>query len=1252
MMMMMMMMIVCRFASGGPSPILKWKARVKTQRNMQQLFESDGHLVWTFGGCKRNGNIVCSVWVDRRCRSICAEMNARLSFLPLLFMYSLLIIKREICVQKPETEELLLASSSFSLVFVRVETFSLFKKRITFLFHIAPSRPGSRSLSIRLVIIIIIIIIIIFFSYIYIHIYICSYSSVIESKQTSPSFLLLSFFCVCVFDLFFCTVSVISAAGREEVASNKMSLRHRGSPAASQDTQHQQRKSFVYLASTVKEETGPLSFDASGDESIPAQKPQRAISQLDNISVVSGRVMTTKASETLLTHHMIVEGMSCASCAARVEAALKKVPKVHACTVVFASNTANIVTTATVDARAVLEEVRRMVTDLGYTVTAVEMAPPPATANPTHTLVIEGMSCVSCANRVETALQAMPVVESCTVVFASNTAILRTLGGTAGTNGRTVVEILNEAKAVVEDLGYKVTAIQVGGCHSRESTLPAQLVVIEGMSCTSCASRVETAVSKLDGVAHCAVDFTSSTASVTTSAGTATAEVMERVQQLIEELGYRVTSVTAAQMDTSALEAKKNALERTEELRRLRFSCICSAILSVPVLIIMFYMMTGHHASFAVELSLDLVQLVCVTPVVLYFGRIFFIGAWRSLTHLTFTMDTLVAIGTGLTYLYSVAAVVAEIGWRAGLSTYFDTAGLLTTFMLLGRFLEANAKRQTGGALLELMNLVPPTATLGAHLRVLAGDRVPVDGSIVEGLTEIDEQMVTGESVPRPASPGDKVVGGTLNVGGAIVIRAEKVGEDTMLANILRIVQDAQSSKPAVQRIADRMAMYFVPTVLVIALATLWYRGSQPWTLFAFEFFIATVVAACPCALGLATPTAIMVGAGVGARNGVLVKSAAVLEAVHKATCVVFDKTGTLTTGKLTVVEVLWLEKIGTTSIALSSSASTRLLFRRMVKQLSNHPAAIAVSAALEAEAAASERRDPKEAHRLGKAETLEVRTHHGEGLQARVRFKPPRPGGSGGGAAPSRKSETHEVLLGNERLLRRFGVPNAPMTAAFIKAQRSLGRTLVFGVVDGSQHVARGVVAALQDLGLRTMVVTGDHRTAAEYVAASVGIPSNCVHADVLPVDKASIVRQAQADGYRVVFVGDGINDGPALVQADVGVALGAGTEVAIEAADAVLIRDSLVDLLNLRDLSTLTVRRVYGNFVWAIGYNLVILPLACGALFPYLHYTLPPLLAGLAMICSSLCVLLSSLSIRCFRPRVVEEVVRYHSRYVSGPV
>eukprot|EP00796_Vickermania_ingenoplastis_P011904 gene11905-8187_t len=780
-------------------------------------------------------------------------------------------------------------------------------------------------------------------------------------------------------------------------------------------------------------------------------------------------------------------------------------------------------------------------------------------------------------------------------------------------------------------------------------TLPAQLVVIEGMSCTSCASRVETAVSKLDGVAHCAVDFTSSTASVTTSAGTATAEVMERVQQLIEELGYRVTSVTAAQMDTSALEAKKNALERTEELRRLRFSCICSAILSVPVLIIMFYMMTGHHASFAVELSLDLVQLVCVTPVVLYFGRIFFIGAWRSLTHLTFTMDTLVAIGTGLTYLYSVAAVVAEIGWRAGLSTYFDTAGLLTTFMLLGRFLEANAKRQTGGALLELMNLVPPTATLGAHLRVLAGDRVPVDGSIVEGLTEIDEQMVTGESVPRPASPGDKVVGGTLNVGGAIVIRAEKVGEDTMLANILRIVQDAQSSKPAVQRIADRMAMYFVPTVLVIALATLvtwlvlgatnaypeWYRGSQPWTLFAFEFFIATVVAACPCALGLATPTAIMVGAGVGARNGVLVKSAAVLEAVHKATCVVFDKTGTLTTGKLTVVEVLWLEKIGTTSIA-----SCRIT-----------PAAIAVSAALEAEAAASERRDPKEAHRLGKAETLEVRTHHGEGLQARVRFKPPRPGGSGGGAAPSRKSETHEVLLGNERLLRRFG------------AQRSLGRTLVFGVVDGSQHVvlslsdtvkpeARGVVAALQDLGLRTMVVTGDHRTAAEYVAASVGIPSNCVHADVLPVDKASIVRQAQADGYRVVFVGDGINDGPALVQADVGVALGAGTEVAIEAADAVLIRDSLVDLLNLRDLSTLTVRRVYGNFVWAIGYNLVILPLACGALFPYLHYTLPPLLAGLAMICSSLCVLLSSLSIRCFRPRVVEEVVRYHSRYVSGPV
>eukprot|EP00796_Vickermania_ingenoplastis_P011901 gene11902-8185_t len=1259
MMMMMMMMIVCRFASGGPSPILKWKARVKTQRNMQQLFESDGHLVWTFGGCKRNGNIVCSVWVDRRCRSICAEMNARLSFLPLLFMYSLLIIKREICQLLSRVR--------------RVETFSLFKKRITFLFHCSLSSCFFSALS-RFGWSLLLLLLLLFSLHIFIYIYI--FAPIHLLLKVNKLHLLSScfLFFVCAFLTFSfapyrcisCVSSMvltatgdtssISAAGREEVASNKMSLRHRGSPAASQDTQHQQRKSFVYLASTVKEETGPLSFDASGDESIPAQKPQRAISQLDNISVVSGRVMTTKASETLLTHHMIVEGMSCASCAARVEAALKKVPKVHACTVVFASNTANIVTTATVDARAVLEEVRRMVTDLGYTVTAVEMAPPPATANPTHTLVIEGMSCVSCANRVETALQAMPVVESCTVVFASNTAILRTL-----------------------DLGYKVTAIQVGGCHSRESTLPAQLVVIEGMSCTSCASRVETAVSKLDGVAHCAVDFTSSTASVTTSAGTATAEVMERVQQLIEELGYRVTSVTAAQMDTSALEAKKNALERTEELRRLRFSCICSAILSVPVLIIMFYMMTGHHASFAVELSLDLVQLVCVTPVVLYFGRIFFIGAWRSLTHLTFTMDTLVAIGTGLTYLYSVAAVVAEIGWRAGLSTYFDTAGLLTTFMLLGRFLEANAKRQTGGALLELMNLVPPTATLvlpngedvcvpyatiteGAHLRVLAGDRVPVDGSIVEGLTEIDEQMV---------------VGGTLNVGGAIVIRAEKVGEDTMLANILRIVQDAQSSKPAVQRIADRMAMYFVPTVLVIALATLvtwlvlgatnaypeWYRGEP-------AFFIATVVAACPCALGLATPTAIMVGAGVGARNGVLVKSAAVLEAVHKATCVVFDKTGTLTTGKLTVVEEAYpsesvsgdfnLESIGSQGVSNDNIKFVRVIMKA-VEERSNHPAAMAVASALEREAWAA----GEDKHIWSIAETMEVITHHGEGLQARVRLASSSSNekavAEDGLREPSyyreASGDVHEVLVGNMRLLNRFGIEVSASTAPYIEAERSLGRTLVFGVIDEKLRAvfslsdvpkpeARGVVAALQDLGLRTMVVTGDHQTAAEYVAASVGIPSNCVHADVLPVDKASIVRQAQADGYRVVFVGDGINDGPALVQADVGVALGAGTEVAIEAADAVLIRDSLVDLLNLRDLSTLTVRRVYGNFVWAIGYNLVMLPLASGALFPAIHRTLPPLLAGLAMVCSSLCVLLSSLSIRCFSPRKLKDLPSYSTR------
>ncbi|GET91963.1 copper-transporting ATPase-like protein, putative [Leishmania tarentolae] len=915
-----------------------------------------------------------------------------------------------------------------------------------------------------------------------------------------------------------------------------------------------------------------------------------------------------------------------------------------------------------------------------------------AAAEATTNLLIEGMTCTSCAARIEEKLKQLNGVLGASVNFS-------TMSGQVLHNP--ALASLQKVVSCVADMGYAVTAqdttaplgtadgetSQQGECKCSTNlrAVPVHVggvmsgyehrLVILGMSCASCAARIEHRLLQMPAVLSCTVSFATGTAVVTTCTPSGYIDVCKMVQSM----GYAVEE-TALVEPGSSISRTREALERTREISEHERNLIGSALLSLPLVVVMALMaFTDIMSRPLLARIIDGMQFFAVTPIVFHFGKGFFLSAWRSWQHGAYTMDTLVAIGTGCTYAYSTVVYLLTLFVypHVHMMTYFDTAGMLTTFMLLGRFLEARAKRSTSGAVIELMGLMPTTAICvqpdgrevrvsasqlhkGALVRVLAGDRVPVDGTILEGSSELDEQMVTGESLTKQKQPGEEVVGGTLNITASLLIRADKVGEETMIAQVLRIVQDAQNTKPTIQRAADRIAMSFVPFVLVFSLLTLclwlvlgvtdaypvsWRGEDTSWQAFAFNFFISTVVAACPCALGLATPTAIMVGTGVGAKNGVLVKSGTTLEEVRRVNCVVLDKTGTITNGRLEVVRSHMIRASlasPSTTTAQPHSTLDPALVRclvGLVEAQSNHPIAKAVSAKLLSETD----RDVSEMQRRAGYEVSSVVTHGGRGVEASVVVTPT----SDGHRKPSAElppPRVHHLLVGNVALLREHGVSLTPEVAHLIEEENGNGLTtvvaavdgvacFVVGLVDGPKREAHGVIQYLHNAGIRVLMVTGDNVGVARRIAVEVGIHSNHVYAEALPITKANIVKELQGQGLRVMFVGDGINDSPALAQAHVGVALGAGTQVAIEAADAVLVRDNLVDLLNLQSLSKVTVRRIYGNFIWAFGYNLLMLPTASGLLYPFFHIRLPPIAAGAAMMLSSLSVLTSSLTIRCFR-------------------
>ena len=733
---------------------------------------------------------------------------------------------------------------------------------------------------------------------------------------------------------------------------------------------------------------------------------------------------------------------------------------------------------------------------------------------------------------------------------------------------------------------------------------------IGGMHCAGCAGRIEKALQGLAGVQQAQVNFATEKATVHFDPAALDGHAISRK---VEEVGYTVSD---ADLDNPI---DPERLARTAEIRDLSRKLIVSLVLGLPVMLGSMPALSPWTPDW---LRQPYVLLALTTPVQFWVGWPFYQGTWAALKQKSADMSTLIALGTSAAYLYSAAVTFLPQAFsRLGIGThvYFDTAVMILALVILGRLLEARARGQTSEAIRKLMGLQARTARVWRHgetvdipvqdvavddlVLVRPGEKVPVDGVITEGHSALDESMLTGESLPLDKTPGDSVFGATLNKTGSFTMRATRVGRDTVLAQIVQLVEEAQGSKAPIQRLADAVARVFVPAVMGAALLTfaawlLW--GPTPTVAFALLNFIAVLIIACPCALGLATPTAIRVGTGKGAELGILFKSSPALETAHKLQAVVLDKTGTLTQGRPGVTDIV-------THNGFTESEVLRLA--ASAEQASEHPVAQAVVAA-------------------ARADDLDLET---------VRDAAALPG-----QGMSAKVGTQSVLIGNHALMQRANIPLGKLQEIADRLADD-GKTPVFvaldhcaagiiAVADTLKPHARDAVAALRQLGLEVLMLTGDHRRSAQAVARQLGIEA--VLAEVMPDQKAAQVKQLQAQGKRVAMVGDGINDAPALAQADVGIAIGSGTDVALAAADVTLITGDVRGVATAMQLSRHTMRTIRQNLFWAFIYNLLGIPIAAGVLYPFFGVLLNPAFAAAAMALSSVSVVCNSLRLRRFRP------------------
>src|SRR6266508_1062928 len=723
---------------------------------------------------------------------------------------------------------------------------------------------------------------------------------------------------------------------------------------------------------------------------------------------------------------------------------------------------------------------------------------------------------------------------------------------------------------------------------------------VKGMHCAACVGKVEQALLSVPGVKTAAVNLATERATVRLGAARPSLEApsLEQLRRAVAAAGYTVPADIVATPET----ADREQAERARQNRRLQLKFVVGAALSLPVLL------GSMHEIFSWAphwLRNPLLLWALTTPVQFWVGWQFHAGFLSELRHRSASMNTLVSVGTNAAYFFSVAVTLWPSVFAAtGAMPYYEASALLMTFLVLGRMLEARARGGTSEAIRRLIALRPKTArvvrdgrdedvpvalvSVGDLLRARPGERVAVDGVVVEGASAVDESMLTGESLPVEKGPGSAIVGGSVNRTGTFTYRATRVGSETVLAQIIRLVEEAQGSKAPIQRLADRVASVFVPVVLVAAAITFgvwWAWGPEPSFFYALTNAVGVLVIACPCAMGLATPTAILVGTGKGAELGVLIKSAGALELLHRAETVVFDKTGTLTVGRPVVTDVVPAPGVeADVLVALAAAA----------EQGSEHPLGEAIVTLAKARG-------------LALPPVSEFQAVPGQGVDA---------------MAPDGR-----ILLGNARMMQARGLDVAGLEPV-ARRLAAEGKSVVYvafageaqgliAVADILKPEAPAAVAALRALGVEIVMLTGDTRLTAEAIARKAGIDR--VLAEVLPEQKAAEVKRLQEGGRVMAMVGDGINDAPALAQADVGIAMGSGTDVAIEAADVTLMRGDLRGVVTAVELSRRTIRIIKENLAWAFGYNIVLVPVAAGALYPLWGVLLSPILAGLAMALSS---------------------------------
>jgi Cu+-exporting ATPase len=802
-------------------------------------------------------------------------------------------------------------------------------------------------------------------------------------------------------------------------------------------------------------------------------------------------------------------------------------------------------------------------------------------------LNIGGMTCVNCAHAIEKRLNKLNGVTQVTVNLAAENAII------------------DYNPAVVAQKAIEDAIIAVGYQVIHEKIM----LQIGGMSCVNCAKSIEKALSKREGVYNATINFAAEKLTVEYNPEQIS---VAGIKKTVQDVGYQV--IEPEKTAISAEDAESKA--RSRHIQRLKYLLAASVALSIPTVFFTWFPVLP-------VLPNNVWLFLFATPVQFIVGWTFYVGAYKGLRNRSANMDTLIAMGTSTAWIYSTVVTFAP-GIFPSAAVFFDTATMIMSFILLGKLLDAIAKGRTSEAIRKLMGLQAKIARVvrngeeqeipvedvqvGDIVVVRPGEKIPVDGTVVEGYSGVDEKVITGESIPVEKKTGDQVVGATLNKTGMLKFKATKVGKDTVLAQIINMVEDALTSKAPVQRLADVASGYFVPAIITTATlsALAWYFIAGADFIFALTVFIAVLIVACPCALGLATPTAIMVGVGKGAENGILIKSGEALETAHKLQAVVFDKTGTLTKGEPEVTDII------PTSNPTKTLSETRLLqLAAVAEKNSEHPLGEAIV--------------KKAAEKGIKVEDPEYfNAIPGHGVEV--------------------KHNGTTVLLGNRKLMETNNVNIEPLEAK-MKALEEDGKTAMLLAVDGKpagliavadtlKENSADAVKTLRQMGLEVIMITGDNERTANAIARQAGVDR--VLAEVLPGEKAAEIKRLQAEGKVVAMVGDGINDAPALAQANIGIAVGSGTDVALETGDIVLIKNDLRDVVVGIQLSWATMRKIRQNLFWAFFYNIALIPLAAGAFYPILHVLFDPVYAAAAMASSSVTVVTNASLLKRFRPKL----------------